>query len=32
MFTRTTAMRFVFCSSYYYYGVRARGLAGGADA
>jgi len=32
MFTRTTALRIVFCASYYYYDVRARGLAGGAAA
>jgi len=32
MITRTTAQRFALLTSYYYYGVRARGLAGGAGA
>jgi hypothetical protein len=32
MFTRTNATRTFFVGSYYYYGLRARGLAGGAAA
>lgn len=32
MSTRNTATRILFAGSYYYYGRRARGLAGGAAA